>query len=94
MNEEFGPGGVIPKNEPPVNRFSRNLALKTETVNADSGSFRILQRNEPVVFEAKSRDEPSVVATAHFRRSPGMWVKCEVEDLPCWAIVDTGASTS
>ena len=23
-----------------------------------------------------------------------MWVKCEVEDLPCWAIVDTGASTS
>ena len=23
-----------------------------------------------------------------------MWVKCEVEDLPCWAIVDTGTSTS
>ena len=23
-----------------------------------------------------------------------MWVKCEVEDIPCWAIVDTGASTS
>ena len=23
-----------------------------------------------------------------------MWVKCEVEDLPCWAIVDNGASTS
>ena len=23
-----------------------------------------------------------------------MWVKCEVEDLPCWDIVDTGASTS
>ena len=23
-----------------------------------------------------------------------MWVKCEVEDLPCWAIVDAGASTS
>ena len=23
-----------------------------------------------------------------------MWVKCEVEDLPCWAIVDTGASTT
>ena len=23
-----------------------------------------------------------------------MWVKCEVEYLPCWAIVDTGASTS
>ena len=23
-----------------------------------------------------------------------MWVKCEVEDLPCWAMVDTGGSTS
>ena len=23
-----------------------------------------------------------------------MWVKCEVEDLPCWSKVDTGASTS
>ena len=23
-----------------------------------------------------------------------MWVKCEVEDQPCWAIVETGASTS
>ena len=23
-----------------------------------------------------------------------MWVKCEVEDLPCWAIVDTGPITS
>ena len=23
-----------------------------------------------------------------------MWVKCEVEDLPCWAVVDTGANTS
>ena len=23
-----------------------------------------------------------------------MWVNCEVEDLPCWASVDTGASTS
>ena len=23
-----------------------------------------------------------------------MWVKCEVEDLTCWAIVETGASTS
>ena len=47
-----------------------------------------------MVFEAKSLDEPNVVATGNFRRSPGMWVKCEVEDLPCWAIVDTGASTS
>ena len=23
-----------------------------------------------------------------------MWVKCKISDLPCWAIVDTGASTS
>ena len=94
MNEDFGPGGVFPKNEPPVNRFARSPPFETQTVNAEPGSLRILQRNEPVVFEAKGSDEPSVVATGNFRRSPGMWVKCEVEDLPCWAIVDTGGSTS
>ena len=42
----------------------------------------------------KSTDQPSVVATGNFRQSPRIWVKCEVEDLPCWAIVDIGASTS
>ena len=68
--------------------------FETKISNAETGSLRILQRKEPIVFEAESTDEPSVVATGNFRRSPGMWVKCEVEDLPCWAIVDTGASTS
>ena len=94
MNEDFGPGGVFPKNEPPPNRFARNPPFETQISNAEPGSLRILQRNEPVVIEAKNTDEPSVVATGNFRRSPGMWVKCEVGDLPCWAIVDTGASTS
>ena len=94
MNEDFGPGGVFPRNEPPVNRFARNPPFETQISNAEPGSLRILQRNEPVVFEAKNTDEPSVVATGNFRRSPGMWVKCEVEDQPCWAIVDTGASTT
>ena len=94
MNEDFGPGGVFPKNEPPLNRFARNPPFETQISNAEPGSLRILQRNEPVVFEAKNTDEPSVVATGNFRLSPGMWVKCKVEDLPCWAIVDTGASTS
>ena len=94
MNEDSVPGGAIPKNEPPVNGFARNTHFETQTVNAEPGSLRIRQRNEPVVFEANSLDEPSVVATGNFRRSPGMWVKCEVEDLPCWAIVDTGATTS
>ena len=68
--------------------------FETKISNAEPESLRILQRNEPVVFEAKNTDEPSVVATGNFRRSPGMWVKCEVEELPCWGIVDTGASTS
>ena len=94
MNGDFGPGGVFPKKEPPINRFARKPPFETKISNSEPGSFRILQRNEPVVFEAKNTDEPSVVATGNFRRSPGMWVKCEVEDLPCWAIVDTGASTS
>ena len=96
MNEDFGPGGVFPKIEPPVIRFARNFPppFETQISNAEPGSLRILQRNEPVVFEARNTDEPNVVATGNFRRSPGVWVKCEVEDLPCWAIIDTGASTS
>ena len=68
--------------------------FETQTITAEPGSLRILQRKEPVVWEARNTDEPSVVATGNFRRSPGMWVKYEVDDLPCWAIVDTGASTS
>ena len=94
MNEDFGPGGVFPKNAPPVNCFSRKPLFEKQISNGDPGSLRILRRNEPVVFEARNTDEPNVVATENFRRSPGMWVNCEVEDLPCWAIVDTGASTS
>ena len=94
MNEDFGAGGVFTKNETPVNRFARNPPFETQTVNAEPESLRILQTNEPVVLEARNTDEPNAVATGNFRGSPGMWVKCEVEDLPCWAIVDTGASTS
>ena len=40
----------------------------------------------------RNTDEPRIVATGNFRRNPGMWVKCEIEDVPFWAIVDTGAS--
>ena len=43
MNEDFGPGGVFPKNEPPLNRFARNppLQRKSVTLNLDlSGSYR------------------------------------------------------
>ena len=68
--------------------------FETQISNAEPGSLRIIQRNEPVVSEARNTDEPNVVATGSFRRSPGMLVKGEVEDLPCWAIVDTGVSTS
>ena len=89
MNEDFGPRGIFPKIEPPVNRFARNPLLpkrKSVTPNLDlSGSYR-----ETNLLYLKRK----VVATGNFRRSPGMRVKCEVEDLPCWAIVDTGASTS
>ena len=73
MNEDFGPGGVFPKNEPPVNRFARNPPFEMQISNGEPGYLRILQRNEPVVFEAKSLDEPNVVATGNFSRSPGMW---------------------
>ena len=94
MNEDYGPGRVFPKNEPAVNHFARNPPFETQISNAKPGSLRILQRNEPVVFETENTNQPSVVATGNFRRSPGTWVTCEVEDLPCYAIVDTGVSTS
>ena len=94
MNKDFGPSGSFPKYESPVNRFAPNPPLKTQISNVELGSLRILQRNEAVVIEAESTDEPSVVATGNFRRSPGMWAKCEVEDLPCWTRVDIGASSS
>ena len=86
MNEDFGPGGVFPKNDPPsiaLHETPPPQPSETQTVNAGPGSFKILQRNEPIVFEARNTDEPSVVATGNFRRSPGKWVKCEVEDLCC-----------
>ena len=83
---KLNPLSIVLHNLPPP--------FQTQISNAGHGSLSILQRNEPVVFEAKNTDEPSVVATGNFRRSSGMWVKCEVKDLPCWATVDTGASTS
>ena len=85
MNEDFGPGGVFPKNERPVNRFARNppLKLKPLTQNLDlSGSYR-----ETNLLYLKREIQMNRVLNP-------MWVKCEVEDQPCWAIVDTGARTS
>ena len=93
MNGDFGPSGVLAKNEPAVNRFAQNPSVKTQTVNAEPGSLWILKRNEPVVLEAKNTDEPNGVATGNFRRRSGMWVNWEVEDLTCWAKVDTGTGT-
>ena len=54
----------------------------------------ILRKNDTVVFETRSKDEATIVATGIFIRSLGIWVKYKVENLPCLAIVDTGASTS
>ena len=66
MNEDFGPAGLSPKKETPVNRFARNPRFKKQTVISKPGSLRILQGKEPVVFEAKKTDEPNVVATGKF----------------------------
>ena len=43
MNEDFGPGGFFPKNEPPVNRFARNPPFKRKPLMQSldlSGSYR------------------------------------------------------
>ena len=94
MNEDLETGVVYPREEPPVNCFARYLPFKIQAFDPKAGLVRILQRNDPVVFEAKIEEEPNIVATANFRRWTAMWVKCEVEDLPCWAKVDAGVSTS
>ena len=70
MNEDFGPGGVFPENEPPLNRFARNPPFETQISNVEPGSLRILQRNEPVVFEAKNTDEPNVVEQENLDEAP------------------------
>ena len=99
MDKEFGPGGFASEKETPTQRFAHDTPPKMHVTKSEPGSVRILQRNDPVVFETKrnesaQKEQPNVVATGNFRRSPGMWVNCEVEDIPCWAIVDTGASSS
>ena len=55
MNEDFGPGGVFPKNEPHLNRFARNplLERKSVTQNVDlSGSYR---ETNPLYLKRKIR---------------------------------------
>ena len=96
MNEDLkilGQVELFSKNEPLVSRFAQNSPLETQGIAPETGFVRIVHRN-PTVFDAKSKDEPNVAATGKFRQSPKMWVKNEVGDPPCWAIVDIGASTS
>ena len=42
MNDDSGPGGVLSKSEPPVNRLARKPPPETQTVNADPGALMIL----------------------------------------------------
>ena len=93
MNEVFFPDGFFPEVEPPCQSFCTNPPFKAQALNSEPGSFRIVQRNQIVALEARSIGKLMVVAAGFSRRNPGIWVKCEVEDIPCWAIVDTGAST-
>ena len=107
MCKDVGPGGFLPQNEPqtphaPPQTFINEqprieipLARESEPQTA-----KILSKNDPVIFEVKCTDkrwrsmESEAVASGEIARASGMWVPVQVENQPCWAIVDTGASRS
>ena len=59
-----------------------------------------MSKIDPVIFEVKCTDkrcrdkESEAVASGEIARGSGMWVPVQVENQPCWAIVDTGAKRS
>ena len=107
MCEDFGPGGFLPQNEPqtshdPPQAFT-NEHPRIEvplTRESEPQTAKILRKSDPVIFEVKCTDkrcrdkESEAVASGEIARGSGMWVPVQVQNQPCWAIVDTGASRS
>ena len=53
MNEEFGPGGIIPKNEPPVDRFARNPPLKNQPLTPKLDRLGSYRETKPLFLKRK-----------------------------------------
>ena len=107
MCKDVGPGGFLPQNEPqtshdPAQAFTNDHPRIDVPLTRESEpqTAKILRKNDPVFFEVKCTDkrcrdkESEAVASGEIARGSGMWVPVQVENQPCWAIVDTGASRS
>ena len=107
MCKDLGPGGFLPQNEPQtshdppqafINEHPRNEVPLTR--ESEPQTARVFSKSDPVVFEVKCTDErcrdkeSEAVASGEIARGSGMWVPVQVENQPCWVIVDTGASRS
>ena len=107
MCKDVGPGGFVPPNEsktphdPPQAFINEHPRIEVPlTRESEPQTAKILSKNDPVIFEVKCTDkrcrdkELEAVASGEIARGSGMWVPVQLENQPCWAIVDTGASRS
>ena len=107
MCKDLGPGGFLPQNEPQTSHDPPQAFINEHpriegplTCGSEPQTAKILSKSDPVIFEVKYTDkrcrdkESEAVASGEIARGSGMWVLVQVENPPCWAIVDTGASRS
>ena len=107
MCKYLGPGGFLPQNEPQTSHVPPQTFINehprievTLTRESEPQTARVLSKNDPVIFEVKCTDkrcrdkESEAVASGENVTGSGIWVPVQVENQPCWAIVDTGASRS
>ena len=107
MCKDVGPDGFVPLNEsetshdPPQAFINEHPRIEVPlTRESEPQTARVLSKSDPVIFEVKCTDkrctdkESEAVASGEIARGSGMWVPVQVENQPCWAIVNTGASRS
>ena len=107
MCKDVGPGGFLPEKESQTSLDPHQAFISEHprievplTRESEPQTAKILRKSDPVIFEVKCTDkrcrdkESEAVASGENARGSGMWVPVQVENQPCWAIVDTGASRS
>ena len=55
MNEDFGPGGVFPKNEPPANVWHETSPLKRNSVTPNLDLLGSYRETNPLYLKRKIR---------------------------------------
>ena len=107
MCKDLGNGGFLPQNEPQTSHDTPQAFITEHprieipsTREREPQIARVLSKTDPVTFEVKCTDkrcrdkESEAVASGQIARGSGMWVPVQLENQPCWVIVDTGASRS